>query len=167
MHHKLDRAYQRFAESLQQHPWLVLGLLSGSVVFSLALAPSVQFDFTPQAIYRSNDDLVSYSEDFKRTFGYDEAVVLVVLEATGERDVLDAQALQWQKNVVAGLQNVSRVLSVESLVTLQAPALTLSGMELFPIVTGDRIDDDTAEKARTVFDTQPLVRNGMLSLDDR
>src|SRR5579864_7364285 len=136
MNHKLDRAYQRFAEFLQHHPVLVLGLLSGSVVCSLALAPAVQFDFTPQAIYRSNDDLVSYSEEFKQTFGYDEAVVLIVLEATGKRDVLDALALQWQKDIVADLATLSHLLSVESLVTLEAPTLTLSGMELRPIVAG-------------------------------
>jgi predicted RND superfamily exporter protein len=168
MNFKLDRAYRRFAEFLQQYPALVLGLLSGSVVFSLALAPRVVFDFTPQAIYRSNDDLVSYSEEFKQTFGYDEAVVLVVLEATGERDVLDAQTLQWQKDVVAALQEVSRVRSVESLVTLKAPTWSLlSGSELAPMVPGDSIDDTAAENARVAFDTQPLIRNGLLSLDNR
>lgn len=167
MNFKLDRAYRRFAEFLQHHPGLILGLLSCSVVCSLALARSVQFDFTPQAIYRSNDDLVSYSEEFKRTFGYDEAIVLVVLEATGVHDVLEAEALQWQKDVVVRLQNLSRVFSVESLVTLQAPTLTLSGMELYPIVAGDPVDDAAAGKARGVFETQPLVRNGMLSLDNR
>ena len=167
MNLKLDRAYRRFAEFLQQQAGLVLGLLSASVACSLALAPRVQFDFTPQAIYRSNDDLVSYSEEFKRTFGYDEAVVLIVLEATGERDVLDAPALQWQKEIVADLQKLPHVRSVESLVTVQAPRLTLSGMELHPIVDGDPIDDIAAEKSRNVFDSQPLIRNGMLSQDNR
>ena len=167
MNHKLDRIYRRFAEFLQQHPWLVLALLSASVAVSLALAPRVQFDFTPQAIYRSNDDLVSYSEEFKQTFGYDEAVVLVVLEATGTLDALDAQALQWQKQTVSDLQKLSQVRSVESLVTLQAPSLTMSGMELSPIVSGGPIDDSAAEHARNVFDSQPLIRNGMLSPDSR
>ncbi len=168
MKFKLDRAYRRFAEFLQQHPVLVLGLLSGSVVFSLALAPRVVFDFTPQAIYRSNDDLVSYSEEFKQTFGYDEAVVLVVLEATGRQDVLDAAALQWQKEIVTDLQKVAHVQSVEALVTLHAPEFSpLSGLELFPIVPSSQIDDAAAEQARGVFDTQPLIRNGMLSLDNR
>jgi predicted RND superfamily exporter protein len=166
MNRKLERAYRRFADFLQCRPWVVLGLLSASVAWSLALARTMKFDFTPQAIYRSNDDLVSYSEEFKRTFGYDEAVVLVVLEATGEFDVLDAPALQWQKDIVADLARVSHVHSVESLVTLHAPALTLSGMELFPIVA-ERMDDEAAEKARGVFETQPLVRSGMLSPDNR
>ena len=167
MNLQLNRVYRRFAELLQHHPGLVLGVLAASVVCSLALARTVTFDFTPQAIYRSNDDLVSYSEEFKRTFGYDDAIVLIVLEATGDQDVLTAPALQWQRDVVADLRSVVGVRSVESLVTLYAPSLTLSGLELFPIVGGDRIDDAAAETARGVFETQPLIRNGLLSLDNR
>ena len=58
--------------------------LPAGLAFAMGLTISgIDFDFSPQAIYRANDDMVQYAEDFKQTFGYDEAVILIVLEATG------------------------------------------------------------------------------------
>lgn len=165
----IDRACRRFAEILLHHPRLILGLLLASVCVALALLPRLTFEFTPAAIYRGNDELVNFAEEFKRTFGYDEAIALVVLEATGESDVLVAAALQWQKDVARDLQALPHVLSVESLTTLSAPRPTtfLSGIELQPIVPAEQIDAEAAESARALFDTLPLVREGLLSADSR
>src|SRR5262245_5941251 len=123
---KLERLWRRFAEFLVRHPRTVSGLLVVSVVAALACARGLKFDFSPQAIYRGDDELVSYSEDFKRTFGYDEAVVLVVLETVGGDDVLGVRALQWQQEIAAEIQKIPRVRSVDSLATLQIPRLTLA-----------------------------------------
>lgn len=167
MNSRVDRACRRFAEVLARRPRLVLGLLIASVVASLALLPLLQFDFSPQGIYRGNDELVGYSEEFKRAFGYDEAVVLVVLEATGQRDVLDAAALQWQRDVAGDFGKIAWVRSVESLATLEGPKLTLGGLSLEPLVAAGPVDEDSALKARGLFSTQPLIRSGMLSEDER
>jgi hypothetical protein len=165
----IDRACRRFAEILLHHPRLILGLLLVSVCVALALLPRLTFEFTPEAIYRGSDELVNFADEFKRTFGYDESIALIVLEAVGERDVLDADALQWQKDMARQLQALPHVLSVESLVTLSAPRPTtfLSGIELQPIVPAEIIDAAAAESARTLFDTLPLVRDGLLSPDSR
>lgn len=167
MNSRVYRACRQFAEVLARHPRLVLGLLIASVVAGLVSLPRLRFDFSPQGIYRGNDALVGYSEEFKRTFGYDEAVVLVVLEATGTDDVIDAAALQWQRDIAHDLEQVDGVRSVESLATLQGPRLTLGGLALEPLVAAGPIDDDSALKARGLFSTQPLIRSGMLSDDER
>jgi hypothetical protein len=163
-----DRAWRWFAGFLVHHPRLVLGLLVVSVVVALSLAPGLQFDFSPQAIYRGDDELVGYSEEFKRTFGYDEAVILVVLEATGSEDVLTAPALQWQRGIVGDFRKIPRVRTVESVATLQVPRLALAGLELHlhPLIDAEPIDADAAEKARRLLEDQPLVRSGLLSQDD-
>lgn len=163
----IDRACRRFADVLLHRPRLVLGLLLASICVALALLPGLKFDFTPEAIYRGNDEIVNFAEGFKQTFGYDESVALVVLEATGQADVLEAGALQWQKDISGDLQGVTHVLSVESLVTLAAPRATLTGFELQPIVPAETIDAAAAESARILFDTLPLVRDGLLSTDNR
>ncbi|MBI3864997.1 MAG: MMPL family transporter [Planctomycetia bacterium] len=163
----IDRVCRRFAEILLHRPRLVLGLLLASTCAALALLPGLKFDFTPEAVYRGNDDLMNFAEDFKRTFGYDESVALVVLEATGGHDTLDAAALRWQREIAADLMAAPHVLSIESLVTLAAPHPTLTGIELQPIVPEGEIDDDVADAARTMFDTLPLVREGLLSQDNR
>src|SRR5579872_3729557 len=139
-------AWRRFAAFLVEHPRLVMGLMAASVGAALVFVPFLQFDFTPQAIYRGDDELVGFSEEFKRTFGYDEAVVLVVLEARGAEDVLNAGALQWQKDIACQLAAIPRVRSVDSLATLQVPRLTMSGLRLASLVPG-RVDEVSAEKA--------------------
>ncbi|HLJ12360.1 MAG TPA: MMPL family transporter [Planctomycetaceae bacterium] len=159
-------AWRRFAAFLVEHPRLVMGLMAASVGAALVFVPFLQFDFTPQAIYRGDDELVGFSEEFKRTFGYDEAVVLVVLEARGAEDVLNAGALQWQKDIACQLAAIPRVRSVDSLATLQVPRLTMSGLRLASLVPG-RVDEVSAEKARELLDGRPLVRSGLLSQDDR
>ena len=101
MNLKLQRLFRRFAEFLVHHPWLVLALLVASVGAALPFTPGLKFDFSPQAIYRGDDEMVGYSEEFKRTFGYDEAVVLVVLEATGGLMEVLSAVLAYPAAVVA------------------------------------------------------------------
>ncbi len=149
------------------HPWLVWGLLIASVAGALPLAPRLKFDFSPQAIYRGDDALVGFSEEFKRTFGYDEAVILVVLEATGDEDVLDANALKWQRDIARDFEKIPQVHAVESLATLQVPRLNFTTLELRPLVEEDHVDADAAGKARSLLEGQPLVRSGLLSPDSR
>jgi predicted RND superfamily exporter protein len=168
MNSVIDRACRRFGELLLWYPRLVIGVLLGLVCIALALMPGLKFEFTPAAIYKGSDDLVEFAEDFKKTFGYDEAICLVVLNAVAERDVLDVEALQWQRDIAADLAELPHVLSVESLVTLQGPRASLSGtLELLPIVAEGQIDADVAESARLAFETLPLVRDGLLSADSR
>jgi predicted RND superfamily exporter protein len=164
---QLQAVWRRFAEFLVGHPWLVLGLLGASVAAALALARGLTFDFTPQAIYRGDDELVGYSEEFKRTFGFDEAVILVVLETVGPADVLTAPALQWQRSIAGEFQKIPRVSAVESLATLQVPRLTLAGLELHAMIEADPVDDAGAQRARELLEEQPLIRSGMLSPDLR
>lgn len=167
MNSQLERVFQRFAAFLVHHPRLVLGLLLASVAGALPFQSRLKFDFSPQAIYRGNDDLVAYSEEFKGTFGYDEAVVLVVLEATGVEDALAAAALQWQRDVAGDFARIPHVAGVEALPTLQVPGATLTGIALKPLIAGDPIDADAADRARGLLADQPLVHQGLLSHDDR
>lgn len=166
---QIERWWQRFAEFLINHPWPVLGLLVASVAGALPMAPGLKFDFSPQAIYRGDDELVGYSEEFKKTFGYDEAVLLLVLEAIGPGDVLEAPALEWQRDIVGDLRKIPRVQSAESLATLQIPrfAFLSLDLELQPLVEEGPVSNSSAESARGLLENQPLVRSGMLSQDDR
>ncbi|MBS0264942.1 MAG: MMPL family transporter [Planctomycetes bacterium] len=168
MNSAIHRACRRFGELLLWHPKAVIGVLLGLVCLALSQLPALKFEFTPAAIYQGSDDLVAFAEEFKQTFGYDEAICLVVLEAIGPTDVLTAEALQWQRDVAAELQHLPHVHGVESLVTLQGPRATLTGkLELQPIVPEGPIESEVADAARRAFDTLPLVRDGLLSVDNR
>jgi predicted RND superfamily exporter protein len=167
MNEHLRRASRRFSAFLVHHPRFVLTLVVVSVAGTLPFVSRLRFDFSPHAIYRGDDELVDYSEEFKRTFGYDEAIVLVVLEAVARADVLGAQALEWQRAIAGDFKKIPGVHSVESLATLQIPRLTLVGPELQALVERKTVDDAAAARARGLLEDQPLVRNGMLSNDDR
>lgn len=157
------RASTWFARLLLDHPRAALALLAVSLVCALLLIPGLKFDFAPQSIYVGNDNLVDYAEEFKRTFGYDEFVVLFVLEAVGDADVLEAAPLQWQSEISQRFAALDEVRSVESLATIEAPRPRLGGLRLERLLPEGEIDDDVALRARGQFESMPLLRGNLLS----
>lgn len=164
---KIHRGLQAFAELLLSYPALIFGGLIISALGSLVLARGLKFDFSPQSIYRGNDELLAYSEDFKRTFGYDDAVLLVLIQSTGAEDVLSVQSLQWQADFVEKLRVLPSVVRVDSLATIEAPRLTTSGLALRPLIDQLTIDQSASDRIRTILENSQLVRGGMLSHDAR
>lgn len=157
----------RFADLLCRRSGVIIVLLVAATGCCLLLVRSLRFDFTPQAIYRGNDELVAYSEQFKQTFGYDEAVILVVLQSVGERDVLSAAALTWQAEIAADFSSVPEVIRIDSLSTLEIPRHTLLSSRLEPVVDKVPVTDESAERARELLHDTELVHNGLLSHDDK
>ena len=89
----------RLADLLIRHPLLVMAVLLTVTAAAVALALQIQFDFAPQAMLKGDDNLVRELEDFKRTFAYEDSVLMIVLESTGETDVIVPMALTWQSEV--------------------------------------------------------------------
>lgn len=163
----VDRASRWLAGFLVTRPAPVLAALAASVAVSLFFAARLQFDFTPQAIYRGGDNLVAYAEEFKKTFGYDESVVLLVLEATGDADVIDAPSLEWQAEIARELRGLPVVVRVESLATIEIPRMTWSGLELRPLIEEFPIDERSANHVRGWLSVPSMLRSRLLSQDDR
>ncbi len=163
---RIESISLRFADLLLRHPLVVIGLLIVTTAGSLVLMRSLRFDFTPQAIYRGDDELVSYSEQFKQTFGYDEAVILVVLQSTGPNDVLKAPALQWQADIAGDVKNIPGVTRVDSLATLEIPRRSLMSSRLEPVINELPVTDEVSDHARELMDNTELVHNGLLSVDE-
>ena len=70
--------FVRLAKYLVRFRWIILPIVAAVTFAAAAIAPRVRFDFTPQAIFAGHGDLVTYSEEFKETFGYEDAVLVVV-----------------------------------------------------------------------------------------
>ena len=167
MNSRIHRTLQQFAEFLLRHPIFVFGGLLLSAFVSLFLARDLKFDFSPQSIYRGNAEMIAYAEEFKKTFGYDDAVLLILLQATGEKDVLSATALQWQAETVKELQSHSDVVRIDSVATIEAPQFSVLGATLHPLIEQTPVSDEAAEGLREILRDSKLVRSGMLSADDR
>ena len=82
-------------------------------------ARSLNYDFSPQALYAAaGSDAVAYWEAFGDEFGHEDALVLMVLEAKGDRDVLTPEALSWMRRTAAAASSVPDVAGVYSAATL-------------------------------------------------
>ena len=90
--------------------------VAAGAVCLLALIPAarLEVDFTPQAFYAGRDDLVAFSEEFREDFGYDDAVLLVVLESTDGGSVITEDLLSWQDEAAERLKELQGVESVLS-----------------------------------------------------
>ncbi len=152
---------------LLRRPVLVFSGLLLSAVCSLALARNLKFDFTPQSIYRGNDELLAYSEQFKQTFGYDEAVLLVVVQATEADDALSVASLQWQADVAAALKSIPGVIRIDAVPTIEVPRFSLGGPVLEPLIGEPEVDGTTVERVRSTLAGSDVVKGGLLSVDER
>lgn len=167
MSSRIHRALQRFADYLLSHPALIIGGLIASALISLFISRSVKFDFTPQAIYRGNDAILAYAEDFKKTFGYDEGILLIVIKATGDEDVLSVPALQWQLDLSDDLRSGAAAIRTDAIATIEAPRFSLQGPVLEPIINQAVVDEAAADRVRAMLEGSQLVRSGLLSQDER
>jgi predicted RND superfamily exporter protein len=119
---------------LLTHRRLVWVLLAGVTLGLGALARDLQFDFSPQALYAGDDDLLTYAEAFRADFGYEDAVVLVLIEAQDAPDALAPPALAWMRRAGAACAEVPHVFEVESVAGLAVPRAALAGgTDLTPV----------------------------------
>jgi len=154
---------------LMRRRWVVLAAAVVVTAGAAWLAMGIRLDFSPQAVLTGDDELVRYSEQFKKTFGSDDATVLMVLEATGEADVLTAGAVTWQAETARYLAAMPAVRRVESLAHLQAPTLSVwwPWVRLRPIVRSLPVDAETAGQLRREVADLPLLEGAMISRDRR
>jgi len=160
--------FSRLARFLVERPLpVVLALLFSSIVASI-LAWHTRFDFTLQTLYRGQDDLVNRSEELKQTFGYEDAVLLVLLESVGSDTVLSPAALTWQAEVTGKLKQIPDVNSVDSLATLSVSKVTFSllpSVQLVPLVQALPVDDEAAAAISERLEQIDLVYGSLLSRD--
>lgn len=164
---RIHQALLRFAGFLIRHSIVVFSGLLISALCALLLARDLKFDFSTEAIYRGNDSLLAYTEKFKQTFGSDEAVLLVILQATADDDVLSPAALQWQTDVAEDIQSLPGVIRVDSVPTIQTPHFSLRGWSVRPLVEEATIDDDVSARVRGTLSDSELVHGNLISFDER
>jgi hydrophobe/amphiphile efflux-3 (HAE3) family protein len=146
---------------------LVLIVVTGIAAFGAA---RLDFDFSPQIMFAGHGDMYEFSERLKQRFGYEDTLVLVVLEATGSADVLSPVALDWQARLGQRLSQVAHVERVLGLGNLKFPRVRLLGQNrvvMLPLIERWPVDAEGAERVREMIGQQPLVRETLLSPDYR
>ncbi len=153
---------------LVRHPGVVLTFVCTTTLLAALKAVHVRFDFSPQAIHQAGDDAVAFAEQFKQTFGYEDSVLMVVLEATGERDVLDVAPLSWQLEAARKLNKLSGVVAVQSVATLQVPQFSLEAtgeLPIVPIIDQLPVDLATEGRLRRLVAQSRMLQGTLLRAD--
>jgi len=162
--------FAQLADWLLRFRWIILLAVGVTTAVAAAFAMRIDFDFTPQAVFAGNDDLLAYSEQFKRTFGYEDATLIVVVQATGDRDVLDGAALTWQAEVSRQLSGLPHVRRVESVATVEVahrrfwrrPWITTK-----PLINELPVDEASEARIRAGLSRIGLLDDALLSRNRR
>lgn len=165
----------RWASWLFRHRRGVLTLVLLLTAVSGLLATRLDYDFTPQALFSGENELVAYSEQVKATFGHSENIVIVVLRAEGEADCLALAALRWQVKFAQTAAKLPAVERIDSLATMRLPrprVLGRTGLMFVPVVRGDALETDSTAAdesllVRQKVDDQPLLEGTFISEDRR
>ncbi len=130
----------------------------------------LQFDFTPQALFAGQHDLVEFSEKTKQTFGHSDNMLLVVQTATGKDDLLTPTALDWHVQLCRRLAQFPEIERIDALATLRVPRARFfwgSSLKLIPVIRTAAIDSEEAALVRLKVNDQPLLEGSLISADRR
>ncbi len=153
---------------LQRHRWTVLAVCGALTALSLVALPYIRFDFTPQAVFSGQQDVLDRAEQFREDFGYDDATILIVLDATGPADTLQPEALDWQRKVTGALARLDDVQDARSVATLEVPRLVQvfpPKLEPRPLLADGPVNVAEAGKVRHFVDRSSLVTHTLISAD--
>ena len=171
------RAFYRLAN----RPAWSVGALLGLAALGAWAATGAEADFSPQSVLAGRDDLAADMEVARDLFGYEDAVLLILLEddlprppgATADEapGVLGAAALGWQQRIAAELPSLPHVVGVAGLPTLQTGRMSLANFgayETVPLLAGSPADppreEDAAWVRRQLADGRA---DGLVSADRR
>ena len=156
----------------------VAAMLLGAALGGWAAA-GADVDFSPQSVLDGRDALVADMEAARRTFGYEDAVLLVLLQddrprTPGDADapgVLGAAALAWQQRLAADLPALPYVQTAVGVTTLNTGRVgvgTLGRPVVAPLVPGSPEEPVTEDEAAWVREQLADGRaDGLVSADRR
>ena len=136
--------------------------------------PQLEFNFTPQQFFRTDSDLGEYREEFSRTFGREDNLLVIAVQ--GE-NVFEPDLLGAVRNVTLEIRDLPTVKRAESIATFDIPRAGESpgSMTSDPILpqeigrtsTGEAapVDAELADRLETVAMEEPLVRSRLVSKD--
>ena len=113
--------FATLADILIRRRRLAIAATAVSAVAAATVASRLQFDFTPQALFAGQDEVLAFSESVKKTFGHSDNLVVAVQLANGDDDLLTPEALQWHRDLCERLAKVPFVIRIDALATVTAP----------------------------------------------
>jgi hydrophobe/amphiphile efflux-3 (HAE3) family protein len=162
--------FNRLAHLLTRRAPAVTFVLLLATVAAAVEATRIQFEFSPQALLRGDDDLYRELQNFKETFAYEDSVLMIVVEATGEADVADQQLLNWQAETARRLRAVRHIDECATLATISVPRRTLGfppSVAARPFIDEFPADEGDSDRLRRLVEQSPLLAGTLVSDDLR
>ncbi|REJ87373.1 MAG: hypothetical protein DWQ34_25200 [Planctomycetota bacterium] len=160
--------FDRLANLLTRRAPFVALLLLSLTALAAVQATQIQFEFSPQALMRGEDESYQQLQDFKQTFAYEDSVLMIIVEATGDANVLDHRLLNWQAHVAEQLRAVPHVDEVATLATIEIPRRTLEfppSVTARPFIAEFPADETDSRRLRRLVDESPLLAGTLVSSD--
>ncbi|MEZ4460443.1 MAG: efflux RND transporter permease subunit [bacterium] len=155
--------YAYLADFIVRFRVSILALVTLFSLAGLTKVPQLAFDFTPQQLFRSSSDVLEQRERFADTFGREDNLVTILVEAP---TVWTPQTLEWMRDTTVRLKDVNGVKNTESLATLEIPRGSDGVMTTTPILPsqGPVTADETAS-LKALAGEEPLIRGQAVSED--
>jgi len=159
----------RIAVSVVRRRWWVVGTLLLLTLVAGVVSVHVPFEFDIESLYTVDGEMLAYARGFRDDFQNDDMLLMVVLQAEGERDVLDRNALAWQVETARSMARLPMVERVATLSTweLPRPRLRPPFYLNLPVVRGIPPTVEDERRLRALLDEYELVERSLVSADRR
>ena len=172
-----ERLYGRAFDALAGRPWATVGAMLLAAALGGWAATGAEADFSPQSVLTGRDDLAAGMEATRAAFGYEDAVLLVLLEDDrpaadrGDGGVLSAAALAWQQRLARDLPALPHVADAAGLATIRTGRLSLArfgAVDAVRLIPGTPDDPPTDDEAAWIREQLADGRaDGLVSADRR
>lgn len=146
----------------RQARW-VLMTIGALVLSSMAFIPTLRFDFSPQALFETNETLMQRADDFKDIFGHAENILTLVYTHSDIRQPGALRDIATLSTTFEQFEEVSRVHSV----TYTALPRGIDGAVVIErlVAEGDEIDESLSQEAAELISGSALVRGRLAASD--
>ncbi len=141
----------------------ILALVTLFSLVGLSKVPQLKFDFTPQQLFRSSSDLLAQRESFAQTFGREDNLLTIIVEAP---TVWNVETMSWMRETTLRLRALPFAKNTESVVTLEIPRSGGEGvMTTSPLLGSGAISAEGVKSLQTLASQEPLLRGQAVSED--
>lgn len=154
----------RFFNVLFNRPRLSLAIALIAVGAIATGALLLEIDFSPEQVYVGEDDAVSFCEEHKKLFRFEDSIVLVVLESEPNTTVLSEPCLRWMQQFAAGARQLPGVREVTSITTLERPRVRRD-VTWIPLLLEESFGD--YDYVVSQLERIPLLNDSLISADRR
>lgn len=166
--------FDRLATLVLNHRLATIIVFALITLASLALAPRINFNFTPQQLFEGRGDDASYRETFAERFGREDNLIIVLIEAP---DVLAPPVISFIRDLTYELRRVEDIVDAQSLATVAIPRPDSLSSEPFlgdlsnllasapSPFQGPPVSADQARELSDFALNEPLIAGRLISLD--